>query len=450
MDRETEKLLGDWNRACDPDVRLSASQLERVYVPLDAWPDADGKTQALRGPSAANRMVRHILSAAGPGQDHPASAQLFSGFLGTGKSTELSRVAEKLQDDGRFVVLRIHAGDFREMSNAPTQEEMAFLLAAGLCHAAEAALGTPANRGNAIWFRALLAKLKAAKIELNVEPVKWGPISIRAYLQPETNFYLELAKTQRERPNALRTILHELVIEVARECHRLNGQMVLLVDGLEKFYVSVTRVAEVYQGVADLFVNASDLLKLPDCHVVYTVPPMVGYLNPGLGQAYGGEVLLLTSVKLHQRPPGREDWSPGRMALAKILENRVDLNKLFGAEREACMARLITASGGHVRDLLRLMRIVLENVIDVGLPVGQPAVDDAIASMTRGRSQLLHETRLLLERIGKDGSLDDLTRDDLWAVSVAMDQYLVLCYYNGRLWADVHPLLWQRFQLGTI
>ena len=120
MDNDTPKLLGTWYDNCDPDRALSESELRAWYVPLDAWLDAAGGKHSLRGPYAAEEIFEHIVIAShAPGG---RSTQLFSGFRGTGKSTELGRVAARLRQNPRFVVLRVDATEYRDMTSAPTRE----------------------------------------------------------------------------------------------------------------------------------------------------------------------------------------------------------------------------------------------------------------------------------------------------------------------------------------
>ena len=81
-------LLSRWRRRLDPSHALDLgpdSEDSKLYVDLDAWVH-DGERQALRGPSTIVDIVRDLrLSNNGFAE---SSTHLFSGFRGTGKTTE--------------------------------------------------------------------------------------------------------------------------------------------------------------------------------------------------------------------------------------------------------------------------------------------------------------------------------------------------------------------------
>lgn len=443
MEKSDQRLLGTWFERCDPDREPSLEELDRWYVSLDAWSGRDGRERQLRGVNAEAGLVNHILLAANT--PSARSTQLFSGFRGTGKSTELGRVARRLQAEGGFVVLRVNATDFRDMVSAPTREELAIVLGAGMLQEAAKAVELGVEQAAGGWGDRLYAALARVKIDVGVKPVEFGPFQIQAQLKEGSEFHRKLHDTARGRPDALRDFLHGLVAEVAMACHRQNAQLVLLVDGLEKFRVGANRAADVYQAMADLFFEEAVLLRLPGAHVVYTVPPYLTFLNPGVGHEYRGSATVLASVKIHDPPPDRGAYDEGMQALGELLGRRVDLDRLFGPLREPLTRRLAHASGGHVRDLLLLVRELLPACFSQGLPADERALDEAIRRMANTRSTLFKESRTLLEQVASSGSLRDLSRGDLGALATAMDQYLVLSYANGESWYDVHPLLWERF-----
>jgi hypothetical protein len=99
----------------------------------------------------------------------------------------------------------------------------------------------------------------------------------------------------------------------------------------------------------ELFLEAGDLLKMPDVHMIYTVPlPMI--LAPG-NITNSFESFTLPMVKLFQSDGKRFD--KGRHAFKQLLAARMELDRIFSNDR--VIAHLILMSGGSVRDLMRLV-----------------------------------------------------------------------------------------------
>ncbi len=447
--RETLARLALWESRCDPDAPPSGESPDASpwYVPLDPWRSPGNNQQTyLRGPSAARALASLILRRSEESSpDRRRSAQLFTGFRGAGKTTELTRVRAQLESEQRYAILTVRAELYHHMSEALTAEEMALVLAAGIGEGATESWGARSLATRSIWER--IRELLRRELNFSDLGVSMGPLELRGLLREGRDFKERLARATASKPDLLRLFLHDLVRDVAAQA---PGELVVMVDGLEKYYVPQERVPGVYQAVADLFFHQSDLLNLPSAHVIYTVPPYTAFLNPSVADRFGGFVRALYSVKVHGRPPERAPFEPGLAALREVLSRRVPLAELFGDEIEACTRALASASGGHVRDLLHLTREVIGVAQRDGLPVGSAAVTEAIRTMANGRGFLFRETRALLERVAGEGSLNTLGREELGELTTVMDQYLVLAYQNGEPWYDVHPLLLGRLQRGSV
>ncbi len=439
IDRQTLQALADWYGRCDPDVPLALDREEgqSAYVPLDDFrPSPREPPMRLRGRPPVQDMLSVITLQSM--QSPPESAQLFSGFRGTGKSTELSRLARELERTGDFAVLRFDVGEYHSRSRALTVEEMALVLAAGMGERALEKLGERLSPEWNVWKRIqsfLKSQVQAREFSWKIVP----SLEIKGLIKASGDFHEKLAHLLADRPEVLREFLHGIVGELAQ---RLAGrQLVVLVDGLDRYSAPVDQVEQVYRQMAHLLANHHDLLALPRCHVVYTISPYFAFLQPGIVNAYKGSLYILSSVKVHERPPNRDSvFEPGVQALEQVLASRVDLHQLFGAQHGKCVRDMVRASGGHVRDLFHLAREVIRFALERGPPVDPATVREAIANVKAHRATIFRETRLLLAHVARAGSLDSLDQDQLGALCLAMDAYLVLCYWNGASWYDVHPL----------
>lgn len=378
IDEATEDLLATWYGRLDPrPLDIGESEEDRArYVDLDAWLKMDG-TRGLRGLAAIQKILDTIRLEAR--QPVAASTHLFAGFPDTGKTTELWRLAKELRDQKRapgFSVLRVSAKDYHALDNALSMEEMVVLLAAGIGESALEALGEtalPQLRKTGVW-EAIHGRLKKAMGDQAVT-FKLGVLDIKpALFRSGTSLRDQLRGALGEKADEkLRGFLHKLVEEIAIAIQ--PRQLVVIVDDLEKYTVSTPRVAEVYQAMADLFFHNVKTFKLPLCHTIYTVPPYLAFLNQGIEGAFDNHLHRLPSVKVHGRPPERSPDADGVAALTKMLSLTVDLDRLFGEYRDACMERIAIASGGHLRDLANLMKGVVRSGLRTPMPLtpGCPA-----------------------------------------------------------------------------
>lgn len=439
MSADHVQLISRWYQQLDPRQVIDLSRLDSpdqpLYIGLDAWA-YEGATHDLRGPPAIATILQAIrLAAASP---EARSTHLFSGFRGTGKTTELSRLAQLLGQHG-FTVLRVSARKYHHLSAALSAEELAVLLAAGIGEAAMDTVGEaqlPALAKQGVWQRiagTLEQLFKDSEVTL-----KFGPAQLKPALYRGEGLKSKLEQVLRDRPDQTREFLHGFVADIAASLH--PRQLVILVDDLEKYDVPTERVATVYAQMQELFFSASQLLELPSCHVVYTVPPYVALLNRSIKEKYDGNLYLLPSVKVRSRPPDHLEFEPGLAALEAMLAHRVDLDALFGDQRSACVRRLTVASGGNLRDLFSLARGPVRMALDAELPVGHAQVEQSI-QLHAAHFRLTREPYELVRDVRRRGDLLTVDAARQRGLADALDQRLLLCYWNGDFWYDAHPLI---------
>ncbi len=443
---ETQRRMSLWHGNCDPDTASTSGEDGRPdwYVPLDRWPDpVTGNEERLRGDVAHDALLREINLRSNSGK---GSAQLFAGFRGTGKSTELARLADSLRGQGDYAVLQVQAEAWYHMVDAPSVEEMGLLLVGAIGHEATERFGVETLKRRSVWER-MKEMLDGASVSPELKVGLIGAELQFVFKAHDGTFRRKLHGLLGDRPQDLKLFVHSIVEEVVAALAPL--QLVVLVDGLEKFKAGPERIGAVYAEVADLFYAQAELLRLPRCHLVYTVPPYLEAAKPRVGEAYGGRVRLLPSVRVHGPQPERKPDEAGIRALAELLGRRVDLAALFGPLAGGCTRALIEASGGHVRDLFMLMRETILAGYEDPLPLSANRTQEAIATWRSGPASHPWPARTLelLQRIDADPLLAVLPDDDLSAFAVAMDQFLVLAYRNGVTWYDVHPLVRHRLNL---
>lgn len=211
---------------------------------------------------------------------------------------------------------------------------------------------------------------------------------------------------------------------------------VVLVDGLDKI--------QELRPIRDLF-STSRLLALPQAPIIYTGPITLMLTTEWQAAASSFHRERLTTVVV--RPPRldrlvveREKIDAGRQALRDVVSRRlrrVDLTTdvVFAGDT---LERLVTTSGGLLRDLIRLVqRAVRWSLHSDAKVIAAESLDAAIGEVRREYEITLNTRRVTeLQHVRREGepSGDDISADLLL-------RGYVLPYANGQVWFEPHPIL---------
>lgn len=400
------------------------------YVPLYAYP-------GLTAEDPVELLARAIEWTPG------STVQLLSGFRGAGKSTELRRLRQRLQGSGYLVLLF----DIENYLNLATKVDVSdFLMAVAGAFGDEVektGLLPAAAEQESYWDR-LKGFFQRSRIDVKEIGlgVGVGPASmdIRANLRTDPKFRERLQQHMAGYLGALVEDVRAYFEEVVRKLHQQHPGtqgVVLLVDSIEHIRGTSVNAREVQSSVETLFAGNAEQLHLPSLHVVYTVPPYVHIIYPGLSSLYApGEVQMLQPVKVCDRSDGRA-FQPGLDALEQVASARGDWRRLLG--ERSVLDRLSLMSAGHLRDLLRLLSMILRSAHR--LPVDSRTIEMAITRATSEFLPIANEDAVWLSRIAqtKRAELQDIDR--LPDLARFLDTHLVLCYRNATDWYDVNPLI---------
>lgn len=371
-------------------------------------------------------------------------AHLFSGFRGVGKSTELRRLRQRLllEDSAKHVVALC---DMSAYINLTTPIDVSdFLLAAagafGDALTDDAMLGRDPGRPG-YWER--FARFMTAEIRLDDFKLKGGTkevgAEVKVSLKRDPGFRELLQDRMKGHIAALHQDVCEFFVEsvaALRGRHGANTRVVLLLDTLERIQGTSTNEHDVQASVENLFARHADKLHLPAIHVVYTVPPWLKIRAHNVANLYQSAVLL-PCLKVHD--PDGIPFQAGLDAACALVERRGDWQRLLGSR--ATLERLVGASGGHLRDLFRLLRacMVTADAKRTGLPVPERVVELAIQELRNSYTPISNEDARWLHEIHRHHTVGLEDGDHLPALARLFDNHLVLCYRNGTEWYDVHP-----------
>ncbi len=376
------------------------------------------------------------------------STHLFSGFRGTGKSTELRRLRARLQRDPHTVVVLCDMVDTLNLSTPVDITDFLIAVAGAFGDAlrGEGGLLGPTATLPSYWAR-IVDFLTATSIDLS--SIQLSPISggvLRANLRQDPTFRDRLRERMDGHLGALVADVHAYIAEgvaAVRAAHGPDTRVVWLLDSIEQIRgTSITNAESVYASVESLFSHHAASLRFDDLHVVYTVPPWLKVRSPGIAGEYGG-MQLLPCVRVRRRD-GRPD-QPVLDALERLVARRGDWRRLLGDR--ARLDRLGLASGGYLRDLFRLLQSCLRMARGGELPVGDDVIDNAIAEVRSGYLPLaLADAVWLAEVQGSQSTGLGVHQagpnpKSLYHLSRFFDTHMVLCYRTRSEWYDVHPLL---------
>ncbi|MCP4664060.1 MAG: hypothetical protein GY856_52420, partial [bacterium] len=370
------------------------------------------------------------------------SCQLFSGFAGTGKSTELRQLAHRLEEEG-YAVLLINAEDYLTLSEPLVIDDLLVVLAAAFGDAVGERLGRDvvgAGYGERLLgFLQQEVRIQDAKLKLPA-----GIADVKVDLSYEEPFWREACKVLKVSLKTLGGKSHGFIgkcIDLLRKKRPGMRGVVFIVDNLERIQPLLPdQFREIMTSVLRVLNRHADFLRLPGCHTIYSVPPYVG-LAPGLSGRYDGKGFVLPAVKVSEPGLPLRCFGPGIEAMTELLERRIPVERVF-KDRRDLLERLILYSGGHVRTLIWFTQNLLGEIRRGGVPPSDGDLEEVVRLFREGaKLKIGRSEALLLDRISETGSVEGLDEDQRTRLASMMDDYQVLCYLNGENRYEVHPLI---------
>lgn len=290
-----------------------------------------------------------------------ATAQVLTGPNGSGKTTELLRLARDLRGQGHSVA---YVDVLPLLSQTSPVGIVDFLVAIAL--GVTDKIGTDDRREGA-WQR--LRDL-VDRVSVQGAGVTLGGVGVTVDLKAElkgNRAFVERLRSHLE-PN-----LASFVLEIQRFIGEFygnaDGLAVLIVDSTEKLGGS----DEVLGSVKDLFLYHGDKLRIPGVHVIYTVPPYLPTLVPGFLISFDRTVRQVLTPKLTTHAGSRDDEhvrETRRLLVDVVQQREPSWEQLLAPDQ---LDRLITASGGHRRDLFRLVKETISKSLRAASPPRTPS-----------------------------------------------------------------------------
>jgi AAA ATPase domain len=324
---------------------LVGEGVDRYYVDLSSV----RRTEAIEG-------VNTVLEFQDPGD---FCTILFTGHRGCGKSTELQRIRSQWQQE--YLVIYLEANEETDINDAEYTDF--YLIVIKQVEFSLRQLGLSFNAGLLRnfenWFKDI-TKENEQSVESSIS------IEAEASLQGNAPFIAKLLVkllAQIKGAHKQKTLIRQTL---QRDISRLKADINLLLrDAYQKiqtqypkgFLLIFDNLDRVPPTVGNhLFFDYASQLQELNSTIIYTVPISVLCSSKNIVNTFG-EPHVVSMVKSYELVRDRcelNHYDAGMKALIEIIEKRVDSQILFESPEE--LLYLAKASGGHVRQLMQMVR----------------------------------------------------------------------------------------------
>jgi len=402
-------------RLFDPRKPLSGEALQAFYIDRPGNPLQRMQTY-LQGLGLAGQPVK----------------LLFTGHVGSGKSTELNRLATLLKS--RFFIVNL---DVRRSLNLAdlTYVDILLGLTTSLFHRAtetDVLVKAPAQIAAEVW----------EDVSLFIERTILGPVHLPTPSKTGAEFSakVNLLAAGFEAKFSQETSTRQAVRE------QMQGRVAELVDKLDfvarqvrdrykrpvLFFIENTDKPDLDTARA-LFLNHTHSLTAFEAAAIYTFPVGLRY-SPDftLIKDLFDHHFVLPNIKVNERD-GSE--SP---ECTEHLRRAVELRADLGLLDPDALDTIIHASGGLIRTLIRLVQGAAVHALSAGQD--QITLESALAAISEERADYIaalsaDDYTVLAERMRDK----ELSSDE--AVERLLQSRALMEYANGTPWCDVHPVI---------
>jgi hypothetical protein len=292
--------------------------------------------------------------------DEP-TCQLFTGHIGCGKSTELYRLKAELEAQG-FYVVYFEADQDLDVGDVDVTDIL-LAIARQISQRLEAIQIRLRPGYFTNLFREIVSLLQTP-IEISEVGFSAGVATLTAKTKDSPGLRSQLRQYLEPRTNSILEAINHELLDPAIAALKQQGKrgLVVIADNLDRIDNAEKPSGRVQSEY--LFVDRGEQLRRLKCHVVYTIPLSLIFSNDlvRLANRFGVRPKVLPMVPMQTRDG--LDYAPGmalmrQMVLARAFpdisaNDRIALISEVFDQRET-LDRLCQISGGHPRNLLRLL-----------------------------------------------------------------------------------------------
>ncbi|MBD2317622.1 ATP-binding protein [Phormidium tenue] len=425
--------LSRFYKACNPTHPLDSSNEEdrSYYVDLST----------VRGARLIESMVRTIARIA----PDEATCQLFTGHIGCGKSTELLRLKYLLEQQ-KFHVVYFECDRQLELSDVDVSDVL-LAIAGQISKSLE---DQNINLAVPEYFKKLFGELKdvfktnldlSANFKLSV-----GIAEITAQAKNSQSLRRQMREKLESRTSSIINSINKEILAPAKQKLKAKNMagLVVIVDNLDRIENRIDPKEQAKAGY--LFVERGDQLRGLDCHMLYTVPLLLTFSNDVaiVTSRFGTDIRTLPMVPVLLKDGNVCDV--GIALLRQIVMSRAFptvnpvqrisseyVSKVF--DKAETLDRLCQVSGGHVRNLFRLLYACLQQddpPITAELLEGIIAKErnDVTKTMTDDEWKLINEVQQD-KKVSGESEYQTLIKS----------RFVFEYEYQNEGWFDINPIL---------
>ncbi len=388
---------------------------------------------------------------------------LFTGHIGCGKSTELLRLQAELEKSD-FQVVYFESSEDLEMTDVDIADVL-LAIARRVSQSLDKITLEETSKFNDLLqgaWKVLNSEVTGAKVKLGGVDVGVsgdkeklslafgiGEITTKMKSDPtlrtKLNQYLAPQKT-----TLLEAINRELLEPAIAKLKQQGKQgLVVIVDNLDRIDNRVKAWGRPQQEY--LFVDQGEFLTKLNCHLIYTMPLSLKFSNDYgmLTQRFPEDPKVLPMVPL-QWPDGsvheRGMALMKQMVLARAFpdlqadERLGKITEVF--DNPATLDRLCKLSGGHVRDLLRLLNTWIME--EMALPLSRDTLDQVVRARRNEMIMPISDEEWQLLRHVKQNKK---VSDDQGYQKLIRSRFVFEYRDSGESWFDVNPILQEAREL---
>lgn len=432
------------------DVNKLFKQLYNIFDPirpLEVGNPAYVDCQAVRGnTNSIEELSKEIVWA----NEGNSTCQLYTGHRGNGKSTELKRLVNYLEQQGYLVVY------FDVLEDGIDPEDARYtdiLIACTRCLLSALQAGDDHPIRNWLTKRLdVIKELSKTAITVTEESTLGLFSQLTTQIKAVPTLRHQIRQALDPHTPSLLQVLNDFINDA---CVKLgNKPLVLIADSLDRIVPIETEHGRINHD--EIFVDRSEQLKGLACHVIYTVPISMLYSGTAnhLNDRYG-PVKVLPMVKVRERGHARSPYLPGIRTFKALIEKRIQevsphltLEELFA--NEDIVTTLCLTSGGNTRELMHLMRNTLRYA-PLKLPVAAESVQRAIAELRESyRRMIFADHWKMLAEVYLEQSMPN--RDEyrkLLYDRCVLEYRQLEANQEITTWHDVHPLIVETEEFKT-
>ncbi len=417
-----------------------------TLFPLSAGNSSYVNLDPVRGDTSVIRQIGKTITSI----NNKTTYQLYAGHRGTGKSTELLRLKDYLEQQGYFVIYASIA-DYIDITNTNYTD---ILIASTYILLNALNLHSINLEPFFLWIRRHWDDLEklGVKKNINIENLEAESVSNIFYQLMVINSRIGSFSKKEELQEIINPYSLVLIDAINQIIEKINfGQfpLVFILDDLDKISFS---------SGEKIFFGHANLLKRLNCHIVYTIPLslLYSFRATDIRYIYDNQPFVLPTVMV--KTPDGKIFEQGIKFLKEIIYRRIlssKSNKNWESdifESAEVVEEICLMSGGNIRQLIRLVQSIFlhsfifiremqatDQVVQITKELVQKVFRDEQASFLRAIAR--SEWGLLIE-VHKTKAIKN--RED-YRNLLFSGYILEYVFFDNKeemqIWYDVNPLI---------